>query len=94
MDTEGYKAKLDSMWKELARWRGANPHTPVLIQFKLPPKVFVVTTLSDAIQHGFLSFDDNGKRMLEELGWLAETRDQPSLMMTKVVLEHASDSSE
>lgn len=91
---EGYAAKLQSMWDELAQWRKTNPHTQVLIQFKVPTKIFVTSTLGDAIRHGFLIFDDNGKRMLEELGWLGETMEQPTLMMAKVVLEHGSESSE
>mgnify|MGYP001579057012 CR=1 FL=1 len=87
-----YALKLAAMEKQLQAWRRANPELPVLVLFRIPAKLWLAASLDDAIKQKFLIVDYNGKRMLKELGWLDDNRDQPTVMMVKMVIEHAKPS--
>lgn len=87
-----YGRKCEAMLTDYQQWLATHPDLPVLISFKIPDKVFVAGALVDALKEGFIVVDDNGKRMLQELGWLDDTPDMPSLAMVRAVINHAHGS--
>jgi hypothetical protein len=88
-----YGRKCESMAEQYRAWVTAHPDVPVLVSFKIPEKVFVAIDLVGAIAQGFMVVDENGKRMLSEMGWLADTKDMPSLAMVRAVINHVHGSS-
>jgi hypothetical protein len=77
------------MLNDYRNWRAGHPQTEVFFHFKIPEGVAVVSDLKQAIRNGFLVANPAGMVMLEELGWLDESPNMPTLLMVQGVIEHA-----
>lgn len=84
---EAYFGQLQAMHEKALEWRKANPTRKVLIQFNFPPGVFLASTISSAIEHGFVSANEAGLELIKSL-WPEDSERGATVMMVKFVLEH------
>ena len=84
-----YIAQIEQMIHDARAWLVNNPGTNPIITFEVPPGVMLITDVKASIQHGYLRVDKMGQRMLDELGWTADTRSQPSFRMIQMAIEIA-----
>ena len=87
MTTEDqYIAQLQKMSENAQKWRAAHPTAEVLVQFNFPPKVGVIGTISDAIDAGAVSTNDNGLALVKAL-WPWDVKSEPTVFMVRLALE-------
>ncbi len=87
---DGYVRQVQLMCQQFAEWRSTHGHIPIIIEFKVPNRMWVATDIVTALKEGILVADAAGKRMLQELGWLDDVKTMPSLMMVKMAIEHVN----
>lgn len=84
-----YVAQIEQMVKDARAWLVNNPGVNPIITFDVPPGVMLITDVGAALTNGYLRVDKNGQRMLDDLGWTADTRSQPSFRMIQLAIEIA-----
>lgn len=82
-----YGAQLDAMLVRATAWRKANPSKEVRIQWNFPKELLVVAPISEAIKKHFVSANAAGLELIAAIQSPTD-RDEPTVLMTRVVLEH------
>lgn len=84
---EDYNNQMQAMYENANRWRSENPYKTAMIQFNIPPKVFLCAPISTAIRDGFVSTNEAGLELVKAL-WPWDNQREPTVAMVRVVLEH------
>jgi hypothetical protein len=84
---QAYAQQCEAMAENARRWREANPNRETVVQFNRPPKVLIIGTISDAVKHHFVTANEAGLELIKAL-WPWGGRDEPTVLMVRVVLEH------
>lgn len=84
-----YVAQIEEMVKQAKTWLVNNPQAKPIITFDVPKRAWLITDVETAIANGYLRVDKEGQRMLDELGWTADTPSQPSFRMIQMAIEFA-----
>src|SRR5678815_1819832 len=87
--SKAYVDRVTSMAKQAWGWFRANPDAEPIMTFNTPKDVGVICDLAQAIKLGIIIVDDEGKRMLTELGWLEDNAAMPTYTMVRVAIETA-----
>lgn len=91
-DTLGkeYGEEVQRMAKDVREWTRENPTRSPMLQRNSTSKVGIIGTLADAIEHKFVSVNDDAMMMLTELGWLERKgKRMPTIFMTEAAIEWA-----
>lgn len=83
-----YSDQLDQMSHAVIDWRVNHRDSNPMIQYNFQKEVGVIAALQDAIDHKFVSVNDDALQMFKELGWLDDVKSMPTVLMVRVVLEH------
>lgn len=84
---DGYERKLQAMAKQFKEWIYGNPGRTVTFQSNHQKGVVICSTLKDALDHHFVSANDDALEMFRALGWLESNADMPSVLMVQVIME-------
>lgn len=85
---KAYTGQLEKMASDVAEWRVNHRDSRPEIQYNFQANTGVVAALQDAIDHHFISVNEDALIMFKELGWLDNKPTMPTVMMVRVVLEH------
>ncbi len=85
-----YVAQIEEMVNQAKKWLVNNSGAKPIISFDVPKGVWLITDVAAAIANGYLRVDKEGQRMLDELGWTADTPRQPSFRMIQMAIEIAT----
>ena len=81
-----YLTQIEAMAQKAKRWREKHPNAWAKVQFNFPPTVGIIMTITEAIQCGFVSCNDDGLSLITALGpW--EDKDEPTVTMVRAALE-------
>ena len=86
-----YIAQIQRMAAEAKAWLAVNLEANPIITFNVPKRAFLVTDIETALTNGYLIVDKSGQRMLDELGWTADTPTQPSFKMIQIAIQLATE---
>jgi hypothetical protein len=75
------------MAQNVRHWRAANPNRETVIQFNIPPGVLVISSISDAVTHHYVSTNEAGLELLKAM-WPWGVEDEPTVLMVRVALEY------
>lgn len=84
-----YQEQIKKMAVTVRVWTKKNPTKSPMIQRNSTSKMFLVGTLADAIEHKFVSVNDDAMLMLTELGWLDKEERMPTVFMAESAIEWA-----
>lgn len=85
--TQQYETFLRILLTQLFLWRMANPKANLTFQWNHNSKVGLIATMADAIEHKFVSMNDEARAMVTELGWDNRTTYAPSVMQVKMAID-------
>ncbi|HEU0069618.1 MAG TPA: hypothetical protein VFQ26_10250 [Nitrospiraceae bacterium] len=86
---DAYERKIMAMSHEVKAWVVAHPEASPSIQYNFTKDVFTIGVMQDAVAKKYVSLNDDGRKMLEELGWLGAESTAPTVMMVKIAMEVA-----
>lgn len=86
---KAYMDQLGMMADEVVLWRETNQDSQPMIQYNFQKEVSIIAALQDAIDHKFISVNDDALNMFKELGWLDDVKAMPTVMMVRAVLDQA-----
>lgn len=86
---KAYADQLDKMKDAVIAWRKEHSDPELSIQYNFQKGTCVIAALQDAIDHKFISVNDDALKMFKELGWLDDVKAMPTVLMVRAVLEHA-----
>jgi len=84
---EQYSDQLERMVEAARSWKCHNINLSPIIQYNFPKSVCLIASLNDAIKKSYISINDDARTMLEQLGWLDDRPDAPTVLMARTVLE-------
>lgn len=79
--------QMQAMYENANKWRSENPTKEAMIQFNIPPKIFLCAPISNAIRDGFVSTNEAGLELIKAL-WPWDNQREPTVAMVRAVLEH------
>jgi hypothetical protein len=86
-----YFDKIRALSRKARQFLQENPESDAKVQFNFPHDVMVIGVMSDAKTAKFISYNDDGKRMLEAMGAFKEGQDQPTVFMVRAAIEYMSE---
>lgn len=86
---DAYSNQIKQMALRVRIWNKANPTLSPMIQRNSPNTVGVIASLTDAMEHKYISINDDAKIMFTELGWLEERDLMPTVFMVETAIELA-----
>ena len=88
-----YGSQVGEMAKAVRVWCRENPSRSPMLQRNSTSKVGIIATLADAIEHKFVSVNEDAEAMLNELGWLEAKQAMPTIFMAEAAIELAFEDS-
>lgn len=85
-----YVQQISDMINQAKAWLVNNSGAKPIIAFEVPRGIMLITDVATALKEGYLRVDKEGQRMLDELGWTADTPSQPSFRMIQMAIEIAT----
>lgn len=89
-----YTDQLELMAQAVKEWRKTNHGLSPSIQYNFQKDVCIIASMREAIEHNMVSINDDARTMLTQLGWLENKLTEPTVLMVRVVLEHAFEEEE
>lgn len=87
---EQYLKQLDTMLANGQKWTKLHPDKIAYIQFKTPPGVGVIVSVSQAVKQGFIVANNDGVELLQAM-WPWDDVNEPTLIMVKIVIDHMNE---
>jgi hypothetical protein len=86
-DAKGYGLAVYKTHMLARDWIELNLGKEPKVQFNFPSKVFFSAVMTDALEMGAVTCNDDGREMLKAMGALSEDRNAPSVMMCRMAIE-------
>lgn len=82
-----YVEQIKKMIRQARAWRRAHPQANPKIQFNFPPNTLVAIPLAGALEHGFMSVNDEGRELIAAMWAGMEERKEPTPGMIRCVMK-------
>lgn len=88
-ESSDYNAQLKAMAKDVREWCLENPSLSPALQRNSTSRVGIIGILSEAIEYKFVSANEDGLKMFQDLGWLTVGKRAPTVFMAEAAIELA-----